>query len=230
MKRAAVSLLAGVGLAGIALLAMGALGAFERPATYHGTHLDPPMPAVDFTLESADGPVSRADLEGKIVPVFFGFTSCPDVCPITLQRLSQALEQVERGREDVQVVFVSVDPERDTPEQASAYAEGFDPSFIGLSGSEAKIAEVASAYGIHRARMGGSSAEHAGAAGGMVGSGRAEAGHPDVSAGGANPADYMVEHSSTAVVLNREGGVELLWSSTVTAPQMAEDLAALLRR
>lgn len=171
-----------------------------EPVTYHGTHLSPSMPATPFTLESADGPVSLADLEGRAVVLFFGYTGCPDVCPTTLLRLSNALNQLGKERQDVQVVFVSVDPERDTPERASAYARAVDPAFIGLSGTPDQIADVAAKYGIYYAKAEGSEAT-----------------------------GYLVDHSATVTVLDDRGRVELLWSPTVTAPEMAEDLDALLR-
>lgn len=170
-----------------------------EPVTYHGTYLSPAMPAAPFTLESADGEVSLADFEGKAVALFFGFTSCPDVCPTTLLRLSNALNQLGKERKDVQVVFVSVDPERDTPERAQAYAEAVDPAFIGLSGTPEQIADVAAQYGIYYAKAEGSDAT-----------------------------GYLVDHSATITVLNEKGRVALLWSPTVTAPQMAEDLENLL--
>lgn len=188
-------------LAGVALV-MGvllAVGAFSEPVTYHGTHLSPAMPAVDFTLHSGDGTVNRQGLTDKVVPIFFGYTSCPDVCPTTLLRLATALDELGEARDQVQVVFVSVDPERDSPERASSYAKAIHPSFLGLTGSEEEIADVAAEYGIYYARAEGSEAT-----------------------------GYLVDHTTATVVLNREGGVELLWSSTVTASQMAEDLATLL--
>ncbi|MFN2350252.1 MAG: SCO family protein, partial [Thioalkalivibrio sp.] len=77
---------------------------------YHGTHLTPASPEVPFTLHSADGPVTLDDLKGKATVLFFGYTSCPDICPTTLLRLGTVLEQMGKGRDDVQVVFVSVDP------------------------------------------------------------------------------------------------------------------------
>lgn len=205
-KRYALTFLPGLALVVVVLLA---LGAFDEPATYHGTHLSPAMAPADFTLESPDGPVALSDFEGKITPMFFGFTSCPDVCPITLQRLASALEGLGKGRDDVQVVFVSVDPERDSPERATSYARAVDPSFVGLSGSQEQITAVASHYGIHHERAEGGNAE----------GGHAEGGHAN---------GYMVEHTATVLVLNREGGLELLWSPPVTASQMAEDLATLL--
>ena len=199
MKRVLIGGLAGIAAAGVLLLVT---GGFEQPVAYHGTHLSPAMPAAPFTLESADGPVSTADLEGKVVALFFGYTSCPDVCPTTLLRLSTALDRLEGDGGDsdnVQVVFVSVDPERDTPERASRYAEAVDPSFIGVTGTEQEIADVAAQYGIYYAR-----------------------------AAGTDATGYLVDHSATITVLNEDGRVELLWSPTVTAPQMARDLANLL--
>jgi protein SCO1/2 len=176
-------------------------GALNDPVTYHGTHLAPPMPAGDFTLQSADGPVSRADLEGKVAPIFFGYTSCPDVCPTTLLRLSRAVEQLpERDQERVQVVFVSVDPERDTPERTTAYARAVNPSFLGITGTPQEIADVAAQYGIYYAKAEGSDAT-----------------------------GYLVDHSATITVLNEKGQVVLMWSPDVSAEEMAEDLAGLLR-
>lgn len=196
VKRYALTFLPGLILVVVVLLA---LGAFDDPATYHGTHLSPAMPPADFTLESADGPVSLSDLEGRVAPLFFGFTSCPDVCPTTLRRLATALDELGEGREEVQVVFVSVDPERDSPERATSYARAVDPSFRGLSGSAEAIDAVASHYGIHHEKVDG---DHANG--------------------------YMVDHTATVLVLNKDGELELLWSPTVTASQMAEDLAVLL--
>jgi protein SCO1/2 len=175
-------------------------GALNDPVTYHGTHLAPPMPAGDFTLRSAEGPVAREDLEGKVAPIFFGYTSCPDICPTTLLRLSNAMDRLGQDAEDVQVVFVSVDPERDTPERASAYAEAVNPSFIGVTGTPQEIADVAAQYGIYYAKAEGSDAT-----------------------------GYLVDHTGTITVLDESGRVALLWSPDVTAEQMAEDLSAMLR-
>lgn len=186
----------------LVVVAVVALLAMSQPRTavdYHGTHLSPPAPAADFTLHSAAGPVTRADLQGKVTPIFFGYTSCPDVCPTTLLRLAAALDELGPRRDDVQVLFVSVDPDRDTPERASAYARAVDPSFLGVTGSAAEIDHVASQYGIYHAKADGSEAT-----------------------------GYLVDHTTTIVVLNEDGETELLWSSTVSAEEIARDLAALM--
>lgn len=199
LRNAVLGLLLGVGALALVVLVAGRV---SQPVVYHGTHLAPPMPAADFTLESADGTVTRAELEGRIAPIFFGYTSCPDVCPTTLLRLSDAMRALEEQGGDperVRVVFISVDPERDTPERASAYAEAVDPSFLGITGTPEEIADVAAQYGIYYAK-----------------------------AEGTDATGYLVDHTGTITVLDEDGQVALLWSSTVTAEQMAEDLRNLM--
>jgi len=101
----------------------------------------------DFTLQSSSGPVSLTDYRGKVVAIYFGYTHCPDVCPTSLAALSQAINQLtDQERAQTQGIFISVDPERDTPEIAAEYAQAFHPSFSGLSGTPEAIAEVAKRY------------------------------------------------------------------------------------
>lgn len=102
----------------------------------------------DFTLSSVDGPVSLSDFEGKLKLMFFGYTHCPDVCPLTMANVKVALKQLtDAEREQVQTIFVSVDPERDTPEHLNEYVHFFDPSFVGLTGTQAEIDQVVRQYG-----------------------------------------------------------------------------------
>ena len=101
----------------------------------------------DFTLVDTDGrPVGAADLRGKPTVVYFGFTFCPEVCPTTLNQLSVALRKMGRVAERPNVVFVSVDPARDTPDQMKLYLSSFDPHIRGFTGTEAQVAEAAKAY------------------------------------------------------------------------------------
>ncbi len=120
-----------------------------------GYFLATPMKAPDFTLTSQDGRrITPEDFPGKLLAVFFGYTSCPDVCPLTLSNLSRALEETEGSTDRIQVLFVTVDPERDTPERMAAYLRAFDPSFLGLTGTEDEIRSVASEFGVFFARHG----------------------------------------------------------------------------
>lgn len=104
----------------------------------------------DFTLESINGPVSLADYRGKYVVIYFGYTSCPDICPTSLGALSQAMRQLTPEElESVQGVFISVDPERDTPEKLQEYAHYFHPNMIGVTGSLEELNRVANQYGVY---------------------------------------------------------------------------------
>jgi protein SCO1 len=100
--------------------------------------------ARDLPLTDQHGRVrSMADFKGKVVVVFFGFTQCPDVCPTTLQELVEVKKLLGKDGDKVQGVFVTVDPERDTPEVLKAYMANFDPSFVALRGSPEQLATVA---------------------------------------------------------------------------------------
>lgn len=101
----------------------------------------------DFTLQSDKGPVSLHDFEGKVVALYFGYTRCPDVCITSLSKMAQALKTMTpEERAQIQPIFISIDPERDTPKLASEYARYFYPTAVGLSGSPEQIAEVAKRY------------------------------------------------------------------------------------
>jgi protein SCO1/2 len=102
--------------------------------------------------------VSSSDFSDKILVVFFGYTSCPDICPLTLSHLSQAFREMEEDGERIQLLLITVDPARDTPARLHQYLESFHPSFLGLTGTEEDIREVADAFGAFFARNGGGEA------------------------------------------------------------------------
>lgn len=110
--------------------------------------------AGDFTLQSANGPVSLKDYRGRLVLVYFGYTYCPDICPTSLALTSEALRRLtpeEQAR--VASIFISVDPERDTPARLKEYVEFFHPGLVGLTGSKEALAETAFRYGVFFARQ-----------------------------------------------------------------------------
>lgn len=108
----------------------------------------------DFTLQSADGPVRLADLRGKAVLVYFGYTFCPDICPTALTATAEGLRQLTPAEAaKVAVIFISVDPERDTPAHLKEYAAFFHPAIVGVTGSPETIAEVARRYGAFYAKQ-----------------------------------------------------------------------------
>ena len=103
----------------------------------------------DFTLFQGDKAVSPSDFHGKLVVLYFGFASCPDVCPTTLAIIASALRQLTPAElESVQPIFISVDPERDQGEKLAAYATYFHPSFIGITGTPDEVQKVANQYGV----------------------------------------------------------------------------------
>ena len=115
-------------------------------AEYHGTMLENPPRVNDIELTSFGGErVSLADFEGKVVLAFFGFTNCPDVCPLTMGRLARIYRDLGEP-EDVQVVMITVDPEHDTPEVLQEYLGRFHPSFVGLTGTPAEIANATRSF------------------------------------------------------------------------------------
>jgi protein SCO1/2 len=108
----------------------------------------------DFTLQSAGGPVSLKDFRGKVVLVYFGYTYCPDICPTSLAATSEGLKQLtpdELAR--VAMIFVSVDPKRDTPARLKEYVEFFHPSIVGVTGTPENIAEIAKRYAVFYAEQ-----------------------------------------------------------------------------
>jgi protein SCO1/2 len=116
----------------------------------------PPVQSIDlssiggpFTLVGSDGqPFSSAKLNGKPYAIFFGFTHCPDVCPTTLARLVKLRQQLGAGEQPFEILFVTVDPERDGPSEVGKYAELFNSPIVGLTGSPAQIEQVKKQFGI----------------------------------------------------------------------------------
>lgn len=143
----------------------------------------------DFTLMSAQGPVSLSDFRGKVAVIYIGYASCPDVCPTALAVLTQALRNLDESeRRQVQGIFVSVDPERDTPEKLAQYTAFFSPRLIGVTGTREEIDRVVRQYGAFYRRVE----------------------MPDSALG------YAMDHSSRLYLINREGKLvhTLLHNST----------------
>ena len=108
----------------------------------------------DFTLDSANGPVSLKDYRGKLVLIYFGYTFCPDVCPTSLAATTDGLKRLTpEEAAQVAMIFISVDPERDTPARLKEYAEFFHPNLVGLTGTPENLAAIAKAYGVFYAKQ-----------------------------------------------------------------------------
>lgn len=119
-----------------------------QPQAWLGSAYIDPKPAPEIALSQSPGDAfSLNSLRGKVVLLYFGYTFCPDICPATLANVSWALENLEAGAGDVVLVFITVDPERDTLQVIDNYLSKFDPSFIGLWGEQGEIQSVMDAYG-----------------------------------------------------------------------------------
>ncbi|MEX3930530.1 SCO family protein [Paraburkholderia phymatum] len=156
----------------------------------------------DFSLPDASGKTrSLADYKGKVVVLFFGYTHCPDVCPTTMAELSQALQQL--GPEDakrVQVLFVTVDPERDTPELMAQYVPAFNPTFVGLRpASQQQLEKVTKDFSVYYAKV-----------------------------PGKTPDSYTMDHTAASYVFDTDGKLRLFARDGQGASPWVHDLKLLL--
>ncbi len=150
-----ISFRVGVIIAGLLLLLAVGLGVFLTPSATGGVLIGGP-----FSLQSADGKtVTSADMAGRPFLVYFGYTHCPDVCPTTLAQLSDVLRLLPD--KPIRVLFVTVDPERDTPKIMADYVSSFDPRVIGLSGSPEAVAEMEKGYRVYARKAPGKGSDYA---------------------------------------------------------------------
>jgi protein SCO1 len=133
----------------LCILLFAACGEYELPSPYHAIDVTRLLEKADFHLADFNGkPRSLAEFRGKVVVLFFGYTHCPVACPTTLADLAQAMRMLGKDANRVQVLFVTVDPERDTPELLAKFVPYFDPSFLGLYGDAQATAQTAKAFGV----------------------------------------------------------------------------------
>jgi len=157
-RRPTVSIVA-LSAAVLASAALGGSGSLAGPGSHPSDFRLAAWPrradSPDFKLVDFDGqPRTLADYRGHVVLVFFGFLRCPDVCPAELFKLSLVMKQLGPAREHVQVLFVTLDPERDTGKLLKGYVTAFDPHFVGLTGTTAQIDQAAGSFYVEYARVG----------------------------------------------------------------------------
>ncbi|WP_321323971.1 SCO family protein [Thiomicrorhabdus sp.] len=128
---------------------------FKQPQNNHAKIISDEKPkGGDFTLKGINGNIKLSDFKGKLVLLYFGYTFCPDICPTNLGNISVAYHQLTQKQKDgLQIIFVSVDPERDTPKRLQQYVNYFDANMIGLTSDPATIAKVAKKYGVVYAKV-----------------------------------------------------------------------------
>ena len=133
----------------ILVVAVGAAVLMNFTPHLHGSVINPPIPAADFTLTDQVGKTAHlTDYRGKYVLMFFGYTNCPDECPATMAFLGQVMSQLGNQADRVQVLFISTDPARDTPQAVGDFVTRFNPGFIGLTGTQAVLQAVWQDYGV----------------------------------------------------------------------------------
>ncbi len=157
--------------------------------------------ARDFALTDHTGkPRTLADYKGKAVVVFFGYTQCPDVCPTTMVEMANVMKELGPQASKVQVLFVTVDPERDTQELLSKYVPAFDPSFVGLYGDQAATDKVAKEFRVFYQKV-----------------------------PGKTPGSYTMDHTAGSYVFDPEGHIRLFVRHGQGPDPIAHDLKLLLK-
>jgi len=192
-------------IAAAILLALGVLvvNGCTEPEPWNVRDISGLMPDLEFELTRAEGEqsVTEAAFDDKVKVMYFGFTSCPDMCPLTMARMSQALGQMdEETADEVRILFVSVDPERDTPERLAKYVDSFGERFVGLRGEIPYLRDLTKRY---RTTFG--------------------YGKPDDSG------FYDVSHSNAAFIFDRNGEIRLLAREDDNIDSIAADLERLVR-
>jgi len=163
---------------------------------------DPPRMAPDFTVRGSDGKeLKLSQYRGKLVLLEFGYTSCVDVCPVSLGMLAEARRQMGAQASQLQVIYVTVDPERDTPDRMRNYLRAFDPTFIGATGTPQQMARVRHDYGITATKK-------------MI---------------DGSKTDYTVGHSSYLYFVDRRGSLRALLPFGRTAADVVHDATLLLK-
>lgn len=175
-------------------------GCTEKVEPFSGIDITGADYATGFSLTDHNGqPRTLADFKGKAVVLFFGFTQCPDVCPTSMSELAEARRLLGANGERLQGLFVSIDPERDTPEVMKQYMASFDPSFLALYAAPDKLPELAKSYKIYYKKV-----------------------------DGPTPTSYTMDHSAGSYVYDPQGRIRLYHRYGTGAAALASDLKKLL--
>ena len=198
-KRHALRLMAWTGLA--ALAGTGLAACSEKKPSFNAVDITGADYAKGFTLSDADGKQrTLADFKGKVVVMFFGYAQCPDVCPTTMSEMAQVKQQLGSDGDKLQVLFVTVDPERDTPPVMKAYMGAFDPGFVALIPTPEQLPALAKDYKVYYKKV-----------------------------EGKTPTSYSMDHSAASFVYDTEGRLRLYTRYGAGVPAMVSDLKTLLK-
>ena len=184
----------------IAVFLAVALASCTEPVKFNSVDITGANYARDFALTDHNGKArTLADFKGKVVVLFFGFTQCPDVCPTTLADMAQVKNRLGKKADELQVLLVTLDPQRDTPAVLSQYVPGFDPTFIGLTGTPEEIAKTAKEFKVFYQKVAGKTAT-----------------------------SYSLDHTAASYVFDREGRVRLFVRYGTEVDKTVSDLNLLM--
>jgi protein SCO1/2 len=185
--------------AGLAAMALALSGCSEQPA-FTGIDITGADYAQGFSLTDHNGQArTLADFKGQAVVVFFGFTQCPDVCPTSLTELAQAKQLLGEQGSRLQGLFISIDPERDTPAIMKEYMASFDPSFLALYAKPDELSALAKSFKVYYKKV-----------------------------DGPTPTSYTMDHSAGSYVFDPQGRIRIYHRYGSGAPALASDVKALL--
>ncbi|MDM0012408.1 SCO family protein [Variovorax sp. J22P168] len=198
-KRQALRTLALAGLA--AAVAVPLAACTESKPSFQAVDITGADYAKDFSLSDADGKVrTMADFKGKAVVLFFGYAQCPDVCPTTMTEMAQVKQQLGADGDKLQVLFVTVDPTRDTPEVMKAYMGAFDPAFVALIPTPEQLSALAKDFKVYYKKV-----------------------------DGKTPSSYSMDHSAASFVYDPQGRLRLYARYGAGVAPMVSDLKTLLK-
>lgn len=181
-------------------LLIAALGGCEQPKKFKAVDISGVPYAQSLALRDHNGTVrTLANFRGKLVVVFFGFTQCPDVCPTTLSDMVEVKKRLGPDGEKIEVLFITVDPERDTPALLAQYVPGFDPAFLGLTGTPQEIAATANEFKVFYQK-----------------------------AAGTTPTSYTMDHTAASYVFDKDGKIRLYIRYGTPVDDVVADLKKLL--
>jgi protein SCO1/2 len=183
-----------------AVLALSACGEKTEPVAFQNTDVTGLAYGKDFSLHDHNGKLrTLADFKGKAVVVFFGFTQCPDVCPTTMMEMSNVMQALGPDADRVQVLFITVDPERDTAALLSQYVPAFDKRFLGLRGDLAETDKVAKEFKVFYQKV-----------------------------PGKTPGSYTMDHTAGSYVFDPQGRIRLFIRNGQSVESITHDLKILL--